>query len=88
MDCKECQKKLQAFIDGELSPEDAEICQDHISECDECRGILAELREVNRLGTKALGGVFTGEGFLSSIVRKIKKDRAGKSGNYVMMGES
>ena len=40
---------LSAYLDGEVSPEEAERIEGHINECEECRHELASLRQTSHL---------------------------------------
>ncbi len=48
MDHSYYRDKISAYVDNELSPHDREIIQQHISECQECRKLLAELEKLDR----------------------------------------
>ncbi len=45
MDCKRCAEDLTAFMDEELSAEDAGQVQAHLDHCTSCAGELRSLRE-------------------------------------------
>ena len=40
--------RISAYVDNELSPQEREIIKQHISECQECRNLLAELEKLDR----------------------------------------
>ena len=48
MDHSYYRDKISAYVDKELSPQEREIIQQHISECQECRNLLAELEKLDR----------------------------------------
>lgn len=48
MDHSYYRDKISAYVDNELSPQEREIVQQHISECQECRKLLAELKKLDR----------------------------------------
>jgi len=48
MDHSYYRDKISAYVDNELSPQEREIVQQHISECQECRNLLAELEKLDR----------------------------------------
>lgn len=47
---------IQAFLDGETSPEVSAVISTHISKCDQCSLLLAEAEEENALVFSALDG--------------------------------
>ena len=49
MRCRRAQKKLSAYVDGELSPRATEAVRRHVETCAACRQALDE--------TSALGGL-------------------------------
>jgi anti-sigma factor RsiW len=46
MRCLDVQMELQAYADGELSPEQAALLEQHLTGCDGCRAELARLQAV------------------------------------------
>lgn len=38
--------RLSEYLDGDLPPADRAACEAHLAECDDCRGVLAELHSV------------------------------------------
>ena len=59
MDCKEVQKSIAAFLNGELQGRDAKRFLNHIQECEECKEELS-IQYLVREGTARLesGGNF------------------------------
>lgn len=55
MDCKEVQKSIAAFLNGELQGRDAEQFLNHIQECEECKEELS-IQYLVREGTARLEG--------------------------------
>jgi len=55
MDCKEVQKSIAAFLNGELQGKDAERFLNHIQECEECKEELS-IQYLVREGTARLEG--------------------------------
>lgn len=55
MDCKDVQKSIAAFLNGELQGRDAERFLNHIQECEECREELS-IQYLVREGTARLEG--------------------------------
>lgn len=55
MDCKEVQKNIAAFLNGELQDKDAEHFLNHIESCDECKEELS-IQYLVREGTARLEG--------------------------------
>ena len=48
MDCKEFRELLDLYVDGELSPEAMTAASVHLSECEPCRRVKAELLVLRR----------------------------------------
>ena len=46
MRCLDVQLELEAYVDGELSPEQAALLEQHVADCDGCRAELARLQAV------------------------------------------
>ncbi len=46
MRCLDVQMELQAYADGELSPERAALLEQHLTDCDSCRAELVRLQAV------------------------------------------
>lgn len=46
MRCLDVEMELQAYVDGELSPERAVVLEQHLTACDACRAKVARLRAV------------------------------------------
>ena len=59
MDCKEVQRNITAFLDGELDGKSSEKFLDHISQCSECKEELS-IQYLVKEGTARLeeGGSF------------------------------
>ena len=49
MDHSYYRDKISAYVDNELSPQEREVVQQHLDECEECRKLLAELEKLDRL---------------------------------------
>ena len=49
MECKETQKRLGAYLDGELSGDIWEQMQHHLERCDRCSDVLARQRRLRDL---------------------------------------
>lgn len=47
MDCREVQKQLAAFHDGELTPASAQAISEHLAGCQRCRALLARMRRAD-----------------------------------------
>ena len=46
MSCQEFKPMITGYLDGELSPEQAQRLQSHLSTCQDCSGELANLRDL------------------------------------------
>ena len=72
MKCSKVQKRLSAFQDGELSPQEQEIIREHLKSCSACRERYEEMEKV----WQALGDLreITPEpGFYGQLVKKINE---------------
>ena len=49
MDHSYYRDKISAYVDNELPPQEREVIQQHLTECKECRNLLAELEKLDRL---------------------------------------
>ncbi len=49
MDCQEIQRKLGAFLDGELNPEEGKIISDHLDSCPACQAEWEALSKLDNL---------------------------------------
>lgn len=80
MECKEVQKNITAFLNGELTGKGAEKFLHHIEECSECREELS-IQYLVREGTARLesGGSFDLSKDLDELIdnsyKKIKNQR-------------
>jgi anti-sigma factor RsiW len=72
MKCHHVQKRLSAFQDGELKPQEQERVSDHLESCPACRERYAEMEKVWR----ALGDfkeILPEPGFYGQLVKKINE---------------
>ncbi len=89
MDCKEVQKNIAAFLDGELDGRSAEKFLNHISECSECKEELS-IQYLVREGTARLeeGGSFDLSKDLDELIlhsyKSIKNQRLAAAFIYSM----
>ena len=70
MKCSQVQKRLSAFQDGELNPQEGERVSDHLESCSACREQYAEMEKV----WQALGDfkeILPAPEFYSQLVKKI-----------------
>ena len=70
MKCSQVQKRLSAFQDGELNPQEQERVSDHLESCSACREQYAEMEKV----WQALGDfkeILPEPGFYGQLVKKI-----------------
>lgn len=49
MKCKKIQKKLSAFMDGELDEQQQELVQTHLQDCRDCQEALEHLNRIDRV---------------------------------------
>ncbi len=72
MKCRHVQKKLSAFQDGELKPQERVKVGDHLERCSACRGRYTEMEKV----WQALGGfqeISPEPGFYGELAKKINE---------------
>jgi anti-sigma factor RsiW len=72
MKCSQVQKRLSAFQDGELNPQERAEVRDHLESCSACRERYAEMEKV----WQALGDfkeILPDPGFHGQLVRKINE---------------
>lgn len=72
MKCRQVQKKLSTFQDGELKPQEQERVSEHLGSCSACRERYAELEKV----WQALGDfkeILPESGFYGQLVKKINE---------------
>ena len=72
MKCSQVQKRLSAFQDGELNPEEEERVSGHLETCSACRERYAEMEKV----WQALGDfkeILPEPGFYRELVKKINE---------------
>jgi anti-sigma factor RsiW len=70
MKCSQVEKRLSAFQDGELNPQERAKVSDHLESCSACRERYAEMEKV----WQALGDlkeIVPGPGFYGQLVKKI-----------------
>jgi len=75
MKCSQVQKRLSAFQDGELKPQEQEGVSDHLESCSACREQYAEMEKI----WQALGDlkeVLPEPGFYDQLVKKINERQA------------
>lgn len=74
MRCRNIRKKLSAYQDKELGPQEQEQVKNHLLGCQACREQYAELEQVwQTLGE--LEGIHPDPWFYGQLVRKIKEPR-------------
>ena len=72
MKCSQVQKRLSAFQDGELNPQEQERVSDHLESCSACRERYAEMEKV----WQALGDfkeMLPEPGFYGQLVKRINE---------------
>jgi anti-sigma factor RsiW len=78
MKCRQVQKRLSAFQDGELNSRERERISDHLKSCSACREQYAEMEKVWR----ALGDlreILPEPGFYGELVKKINESTETRS---------
>jgi anti-sigma factor RsiW len=72
MKCRQVQKRLSAFQDGELNTQEQERVNDHLESCSACRERYAEMEKI----WQALGDfkeILPEPGFYGQLVKKINE---------------
>jgi anti-sigma factor RsiW len=72
MRCKDIQKRLSAFQDGELGPKERDLIAGHLKECQSCQGELAKLERA-WMALEGLPGIQPEPDFYRQVVRKINE---------------
>jgi anti-sigma factor RsiW len=70
MKCKDIQKRLSAYQDGELGPRERDLIAGHLKECQSCQGELAKLERAWRV-LEGLPEIQPEPDFYRQVVRKI-----------------
>jgi len=72
MKCHQVQKRISAFQDGELKPQERERVSDHLESCPACRERYAEMERVwQELGD--IKEILPEPGFYGQLVKKINE---------------
>ncbi len=66
MDCKDAQRRFNAYLDGELPAETSALVHEHLRECPRCSEELGRHRALQRL-MDGLPGMTVPQGFASSV---------------------
>jgi anti-sigma factor RsiW len=72
MRCKDIQKRLSAFQDGELGPGERDLIAGHLEECQSCKGELAKLERA-WMALEGLPEIQPEPDFYRQVVRKINE---------------
>lgn len=79
MDCRECQRLLQAYLDGDLDGAPFAAVEHHLERCPDCRAELDRLVKMRDL-LKELREVEVPEGerdtFIEALMQRIEAERA------------
>jgi hypothetical protein len=76
MRCADVDRRLSAWMDGELPPTGAGAIDSHLGECERCRARAAELREVSRL-VGDLPRVETSESVAQEVLTRLEVETRG-----------
>lgn len=71
MDHSYYRDKISAYVDNELSPQEREVVQQHLDECEECQNLLAELEKLDRFVKQR--SQLAGEEYWEQSARKIEQ---------------
>ena len=81
MECHEIQKKLEAFLDGELPPEESDIVNAHLEFCADCQREFEKISAVDRMVAETEGldpGTEAWERMRQGIRQGIMKEKAAR----------
>jgi anti-sigma factor RsiW len=70
MKCKDIQKRLSAYQDGELGPKERDLIDRHLKECKSCQGELVQLERI-WLALEGLPEIRPEPDFYRQVVKKI-----------------
>lgn len=71
MICREVQKLLSAYLDGELIPEEAQVVSQHLDSCTECAALIHELEDVSSLFRSAFPLLEVSSTFEAMVMSRI-----------------
>lgn len=49
MDCEHMEERISAYLDGELTPEEQLVLEEHVANCSACASLLEEYKELSSL---------------------------------------
>ncbi len=70
MNCSACSSRIAAFRDGDLSPADARLVEEHLAHCAACAALDARMMRVDAVLT-AMAPVEPMPGFTAAVMAKI-----------------
>ena len=71
MQCQEIQKKLSAYLDGELTSGLSQQIVDHMDFCDDCRARLKEMQDMDSL-LKTMPRIEMSPGFAEKMAVRVR----------------
>ncbi len=80
MTCRSQERLLSLYVEDDLFTRDAALLQEHLEECESCRGFLRELRS-SQSALKELAAESLDEGALAAVrlrIRSASRDRPGR----------
>jgi hypothetical protein len=83
MQCQKVQRKISAYLDGELDAASSQSMERHIDQCGACREMAADFKEVDVL-MRGLPKLDMGPDFVGQLLERVSESRApvaGKSSN-------
>lgn len=83
MQCQKVQRKISAYMDGELDEASSRSMERHISQCGKCREMAADFKEIDVL-IRGLPKLDMGPDFVGQFLERVSESRApvaGKSSN-------
>lgn len=75
MQCEQLQGKLSAYVDGELDAASSLGIERHLDQCDACREMMAEFREVDAL-VRGLPKFVADPNFAVQLLERVSECRA------------
>ena len=75
MQCQKVQRKISAYIDGELDAASSRSVERHISQCGICREMVADFADVNVL-VRGLPKLDMGPDFIGQLLERVSESQA------------
>lgn len=81
MQCQKVQRKISAYMDGELDAAASRSIERHISQCGACREMAADFKEVDVL-VRGLPKLDMGPDFVGQLLERVSESHAPVADTY------